>query len=154
LEAGAAENRVMLNGMNSFNLGTRAANHAGITHAQMLAADNTDGTIYKAALVELLVAADRSSAEKKMNIDLIRRKGDIATAQKMDHHHNADHKERQAYKDMMKSARAEFVGKWVPGAGKGHGGLPKESSGLPAHITEQPDREADSHRSRRTRRKP
>ena len=92
----------MLNGMNSFNLGTRAANHAGITHAQMQAADDTDDTVYKAAVVELLVAADRAFAEKKMDIELMRRKGDIATAQQMDHHHNADHKERQAYKDMMK----------------------------------------------------
>jgi hypothetical protein len=77
LETGAAENRAMLNGRNSFNLGTRAANHAGITHAQMLAADDTDGTVYKAALVELLVAADCASAEKTMDIELIRRKGDI-----------------------------------------------------------------------------
>ena len=125
----------MLNGMNSFNLGTRAANHAGITHAQMQAADDTDDTVYKAAVVELLVAADRASAEKKMDIELTRRKGNIATAQQMDHHHNADYKERQAYKDMMKSARAEFLAKWVPGVGKGHAGLPKEGSGLPADIT-------------------
>ena len=125
----------MLNGMNSFNLGTRAANHAGITHAQMQAADDTDDTVYKVAVVELLVAADRASAEKKMDIELTRRKGNIATAQQMDHHHNADYKERQAYKDMMKSARAEFLAKWVPGVGKGHAGLPKEGSGLPAHIT-------------------
>jgi hypothetical protein len=52
---------------------------------------------------------------------LIRRKGDIAviaTAKQMDHHHNADHcKERHAHKDMMKSARAEFLAKWVPGVG-------------------------------------
>jgi hypothetical protein len=46
LEAGAAKNRAMLNGMNFFDLGTCAANHAGITHAQMLAADDQDGTIY------------------------------------------------------------------------------------------------------------
>jgi hypothetical protein len=71
LEVGAAENRAMLNGMNSFNLGTRAANHAGITHAQMQAADDTDDTVYKAAVVELLVAADRASAENKMIIELI-----------------------------------------------------------------------------------
>ena len=102
MEAGAAENRAMLNGMNFSNLGTRAADHAGITHAQMLAADDQDPTVYKAALVELLVAADRASAEKKMVIELTRRKGDIATAQHMDHHHNVDYKERQAYKDMMK----------------------------------------------------
>ena len=56
--------------MNSFNLGTRAANHAGITHAQMQAADDPDDTVYKAAVVELLVAADRASAEKKMDIEL------------------------------------------------------------------------------------
>ena len=78
----------MLNGMNPFNLGTRAAGHAGITPVQMQAADDPDPTVYKAALVELLVAADRASAEKKMVIELTRRKGDIATAQQMDHHHN------------------------------------------------------------------
>ena len=125
----------MLNGMNPFNLGMRAADHAGITPVQMQAADDPDPTVYKAALVELLVAADRASAEKKMVIELTRRKGDIATAQQMDHHHNADYKERRAYKDMMKSARAEFLAKWVPGAGKGRAGLPKEGSGLPADIT-------------------
>jgi hypothetical protein len=135
LEAGAAENRAMLNGMNPFNLGMRAADHAGITPVQMQAADDPDPTVYKAALVELLVAADRASAEKKMVIELTRRKGDIATAQQMDHHHNADYKERRAYKDMMKSARAEFLAKWVPGVGKGRAGLPKEGSGLPADIT-------------------
>ena len=91
----------MLNGMNPFNLGMRAADHAGITPVQMQAADDPDPTVYKAALVELLVAADRASAEKKMVIELTRRKGDIATAQQMDHHHNADYKERRAYKDMM-----------------------------------------------------
>ena len=107
----------MLNGMNPFNLGMRAADHAGITPVQMQAADDPDPTVYKAALVELLVAADRASAEKKMVIELTRRKGDIATAQQMDHHHNADYKERRAYKDMMKSARAEFLAKWVPGRG-------------------------------------
>ena len=117
MEAGAAENRAMLNGMNFSNLGTRAADHAGITPVQMQAADDPDPTVYKAALVELLVAADRASAEKKMVIELTRRKGDIATAQQMDHHHNADYKERRAYKDMMKSARAEFLAKWVPGVG-------------------------------------
>ena len=125
----------MLNGMNPFNLGMRAADHAGITPVQMQAADDPDPTVYKAALVELLVAADRASAEKKMVIELTRRKGDIATAQQMDHHHNADYKERRAYKDMMKSARAEFLAKWVPGVGKGRAGLPKEGSGLSAHIT-------------------
>ena len=87
----------MLNGMNPFNLGMRAADHAGITLVQMQAADDPDPTVYKAALVELLVAADRASAEKKMVIELTRRKGDIATAQQMDHHHNADYKERRAY---------------------------------------------------------
>ena len=61
MEAGAAENRAMLNGMNPFNLGMRAADHAGITPVQMQAADDPDPTVYKAALVELLVAADRSS---------------------------------------------------------------------------------------------
>jgi hypothetical protein len=53
----------------------------------------------------------------------------------MDHHHDAYYKERQAYKDMMKCARTEFLAKWVPGAGKGHAGLPKECSGLSADIT-------------------
>ena len=68
MEAGAAENRAMLNGMNPFNLGMRAADHAGITPVQMQAADDPDPTVYKAALVELLVAAERASAEKKMDM--------------------------------------------------------------------------------------
>ena len=109
MEASATENRVALKGMNSFNLGMGAADHAGITQAQILATDNPDGTTYKTALVELLVAVDCVSVGKKMSIELTRRKGDVATAQQMDYHHNADYKERQAYTDMMKSAHAEFL---------------------------------------------
>ena len=95
----------MLNGMNPFNLGMRAADHAGITPVQMQAADDPDPTVYKAALVELLVAADRASAEKKMVIELTRRKGDIATAQQMDHHHNADYKEHRQHRQSAEPHR-------------------------------------------------
>ena len=57
-----------------------------------------------------------------MKIELIRRKGNIATNQQMDHHHSVDFHELQAYKDMTKSARAEFPAKWVPGERTGRAG--------------------------------
>ena len=116
----------MLDGINSFNLGTRAADHAGITQAQMLAADDADGTVYKAALVELLVAADRASAEKKMIIELI--------------------------SDVIAGYRGHYwFAVWVDFT-RGSTGTVRRRTDRGAEATEQPDKEADSRYTRWRRR--